>query len=135
VNTRNLRTRFVSRNHCVPDRRSRRFFALLFVVLLFASALLAGSKKTQDYGLVFGTVWSAQNQAVQGVTIKIRRANEKKARWTLISDHRGEFAQRVPAEKADYVVWAELPRHKGPVAETTVHIESNERADIGLHLK
>ena len=38
----------------------------------------------------------------------IRRADQKKAKWELNSDHSGEFAQRLPAGKADYVVWADM---------------------------
>jgi len=78
---------------------------------------------------------------VHGVKVKIRRVNEKKARWELYSDHSGEFAQRLPAGKTDYVVWADLKDYKLPSGkhlragpEVTVHIENDERADIGLHL-
>ena len=125
---------------CLQARRLRFFLALACVLALLAPALFAGEKaagkKSQRYefALIFGTVWSASDQSAPGVTVKIRRADDKKARWTLVSDRRGEFAQRVPVGPADYIVWAELPKHKAPVAETSVHIDSNERADIGLHL-
>ena len=59
----------------------------------------------------------------------------------LYSDHAGEFAQRVPAGKADYIVWVDtkdyrLPsgKHLKPGTEVTVHIEKDERSDLGLHL-
>jgi hypothetical protein len=59
-----------------------------------------------------------------------------------MSDHSGEFAQRLPAGKADYVVWADTKGLKllngkklALAPEVTVHIQSDERADIGLHLK
>ena len=71
--------------------------------------------------------------------IKIRRADEKKARWELYSDLRGEFAQRVPAGAADYVVRAEPEQKKHAPRfapdEVRVHIEGEERHDISLHLK
>ena len=91
------------------------------------------------YALIEGTVWDAANQPLYGARVQIRRAGEKKARWELTSDHRGEFAQRVAAGKADYVVSAEVPKAKGgklvvPV-EVTVHVESDERIDASLHLK
>ena len=77
-----------------------------------------------------------------GVKVRIRRADQKKARWELYSDHNGEFAQRLPAGKADYVVWADAKGMKSlngkslePGAEVTVHIQAEERADIGLHLR
>jgi len=89
----------------------------------------------KDYALIYGTVWNAQNHPAAGVKIKIRRAGEKKARWELMSDRNGEFAQRVPPGKADYVVWADIkmPRKK-PQPAVTVHVENDERVDFGLHL-
>jgi len=76
------------------------------------------------------------------VKVKIRRADQKKAKWELYSDHNGEFAQRLPPGQADYLVWADVKGYKSPVnrplqagQEVKVHIENDERADIGLHLK
>jgi hypothetical protein len=96
------------------------------------------TKNSAPYALIFGTVWDAQGRPAYGIPIKIRRADQKKAKWELLSDHRGEFAQRVPAGKADYIVWADIKPKKGqkdakPI-ETTAHIENDERIDIGLHL-
>ena len=100
-----------------------------------------GPDKPQPYALIFGTVWDPDGHTVYGVKVKIRRANEKKARWELYSDHRGEFAQRLPAGNADYIVWADVKdvklasgRKLKPCPEITVHIENDERSDIGLHL-
>lgn len=106
----------------------------LFVIAPIANSKDKSQKRPPDYALIFGTVWSADTKLVQGATIKIRRKEKKKAEWVLTSDRRGEFAQRVPVGTADYVVWAELPKKKGPQAETEVHIDNNERADVGLHL-
>jgi hypothetical protein len=90
----------------------------------------------------FGTVWGPDNHPVYGIKIRIRRKDDKKPRWELYSDHSGEFAQRVPAGKADYLVWADLKGYKSSDnkqlrvgTEVTVHIENDERADIGLHLR
>jgi hypothetical protein len=97
--------------------------------------------KEKPYALIFGTVFDPDGRVVYGVKVKVRRASEKKVRWELYSDHRGEFAQRLPAGKMDYVVWADLKDYKLPSGkhlrggtEVTVHIENDERADIGLHL-
>jgi hypothetical protein len=90
--------------------------------------------KHPPYALIFGTVWSPEQRPVHGIKVKIRRAEEKKARWELVSDRRGEFAQRVPAGAAEYVVWAETRGHKGPKPEVKVRIENDERQDISLHL-
>jgi hypothetical protein len=98
-----------------------------------------GNKPEKPYALIFGTVWGPDNRPAYGVKIKIRREGEKKARWEQFSDHSGEFAQRVPAGKQDYVVWAD--GYKSPTGhplqaeEVKVHVDGDERADTGLHLK
>jgi hypothetical protein len=92
-------------------------------------------KKDPDFALIFGTVWGPDSRPVYGVPIKIRRADQKKARWETMSDHRGEFAQRVPTGKADYVILADIKRPKGKEKpQVTVHIQNNERVDTALHL-
>jgi hypothetical protein len=98
--------------------------------------------KPPDYALIFGTVWGPDDRPVYGVEVKIRVAGEKKARWKVISNHLGEFEQRVPVGKEDYVLWTDLKGYKNPAykhlqpgPEVTVHIEKDERVDTGLHLK
>jgi hypothetical protein len=89
----------------------------------------------QDYALIFGTVWGANDRPVGGVPIKIRRATDKKAKWELVSDSNGEFAQRVPPGKMDYIIQADIKTPKGqPKPEITVQIDDNERKNVGLHL-
>jgi hypothetical protein len=117
-----------------------------FTFILFALSLAAAgqaddrsaqnAKQKKPYALLFGTIWGADQRPLTGVRIKIRRVDQKKGKWDLISDSRGEFAQRVPPGKADYLVTAELKHKKGsqPV-ETKVHVENDERVDFGLHLK
>jgi len=119
---------------------------LLIVLLLptFSSqqGLLAASKpKGKPYALIAGTVWGPDDRPVYGVTVKIRRSKDKKAKWEVYSDHMGEFAQRVPAGESDYILWADLKRFKPAdgkqlrlVQEVTVHIYNDEREDTGLHL-
>jgi hypothetical protein len=96
----------------------------------------------QPYAVIFGTVWGPDDRPLYGIRIRIRRASEKKSRWELYSDHSGEFALRVPAAKADYVLWADLKGYKSPSGvelhpgdEVTVHVEYDERVDTGVHLK
>jgi len=120
------------------------FFAALGTRLLPAASASPAAqrlKPTDPYALIFGTVWGPDNHPVYGITVKIRRLPDKKPTWEVYSDHAGEFAQRVPAGKADYVVWADLkgvktkdgqPLHLRE--EVPVHVEYDERADIGLHL-
>lgn len=88
-----------------------------------------------DYALIYGTVWGPDDRPVAGVPIKIRRASDKKAKWELMSDRRGEFAQRVPVGTQDYIIQADVKTPKGtPKPETTAHIDNNERTDVSVHL-
>jgi hypothetical protein len=104
------------------------------------SIFAADSKHEKPYALIFGTVWGPDSRPLYGIKIKIRRESDKKARWEVFSDHSGEFAQRVPAGKQDYVVWADLKRVTSATGkplhaeEIKVHIDNDERADIGVHL-
>lgn len=83
-----------------------------------------------------GTVWGPNDQPVAGVPIKIQSVTGKKAKWELVSDRQGEFAQRVPVGRQDYSIQAEVKAPKGePKPEITVQIEDNERKDVSLHLK
>ena len=100
-----------------------------------------GNANSKPYALIFGTVFDPDSHTLYGVKVKIRRANEKKAGWELYSNHTGEFAQRVPPGPADYVVWADVKGYKlvdgrrvQPGPEVKVHIDADERSDIGLHL-
>lgn len=132
--------------------RSCRFSHLLlicvFAGLCFGSvvcpvAASAGKKKSEKpYALIFGTVWGPDNRPLYGVRVRIRRADQKKPKWELYSDHNGEFAQRLPSGKAEYLVRADLKGYKSPNGkqlqagpEVSVQIENDERADMGLHLK
>ncbi len=105
---------------------------------LHASPQSSSSNKNsadKDYALIFGTVWGPDSHPVPGVPIRIRRASEKKFRWEQVSNRTGEFAQRVPVGKQDYVIEADIKTPKGvPKPEAKVHIDDNERQDVGLHL-
>jgi hypothetical protein len=127
------------------------FLSFLFLLLVlcaiapeFTAHAISGPKKlkpTDPYALIFGTVWGPDNHAVYGVKVLIRRQGDKKPSWEVYSDHAGEFAQRVAAGKDDYLVSADLKgikSHDGKpvhlVEEVPVHVEYDERVDIGLHL-
>ncbi len=119
-------------------------FAALSLQLSPLANAAPGPKKlkpTDPYALIFGTVWGPDDHPAYGVKIKIRLASDKKPKWELYSDHRGEFALRVAAGKNDYIVGADLKGVKTTdghpvhlVEEVPVHIEYDERVDIGLHL-
>jgi hypothetical protein len=110
--------------------------ALGLAILVFSPYPQSSSHPSmKDYALIYGTVWSAGGHPVSGIPIKIRRAADKKPKWELISDRSGEFAQRVPAGAQDYIIQADVKTPNGqPKPEVTVHIDDNERKDVGIHL-
>jgi hypothetical protein len=120
--------------------------AALFLLPAFRSQsglLTAQKSQGKPYALIAGTVWGPDDRPVYGVSVKIRKGTDKpkKVRWELYSDHMGEFAQRVPAGEADYILWADLKSFKPAdgkalhlVQEVTIHVYNDERQDVGLHL-
>jgi hypothetical protein len=137
-----------------PDLRcvelSRKLFVIGVAALFLLPALgsqsgllTAQKSRGKPYALIAGTVWGPDDRPVYGITVKIRKGSDKpnKVRWQLYSDHMGEFAQRVPAGEADYILWADLKGLKSAdgkpvhlVHEVTVHVYQDERQDVGLHL-
>jgi hypothetical protein len=126
-----------------PPRTVGTLSVLLLVLLVCGAANSAppasfpqsAHNAKSDYALIFGTVWGADSRPVAGVPIRMRRASEKKFRWEMVSNTRGEFAQRVPPGTQDYVIQADIKTPKGqPKPETTVHVDDNERKDVSIHL-
>ncbi len=126
----------VSRNRVLAC--SAAFLLSVSVAAVLAAPQPQSSKSAdarKDYALIYGTVWGPDDHPVAGVPVSIRRASDKKAKWELVSDKNGEFAQRVPAGTQDYIVEANVKTAKGqPKPEVTVHIDNDERRDVGIHL-
>jgi hypothetical protein len=111
--------------------------ALATAFILFCPPLLADTKPhaLAPYALLFGTVYGPDQRPAYGIRILIRRADHKKTKWELISNHQGEFAQRVPAGKADYVITAEIKTPKSQAKPAlTIHVDNDERKDFVLRL-
>ena len=123
----------------ITDRRPLiRSLALFLAIANVAVCVRADSRQhaRDPYALLFGTVYGPDQRPEYGVHIKIRRADQKRPKWELMSDHQGEFAQRVPAGEADYVITADVKTSKGqPKPEVTIHVDNDERKDFVLHLK
>jgi hypothetical protein len=102
-------------------------------------------KKT-DYGVIFGTAYGPDDRPMYGVRITIHPLGKKHPSWEVISDHRGEFAQRVPPAPADYLVTGQAEvapilngkpqtsKKKRLKGEARVHIDGAEWRDFSLHL-
>lgn len=102
--------------------------------------------KKKDYGVIFGTAYGPDDRPMYGVRVMIHPVGKKHPSWELYSDHRGEFAQRVPPTPADYLVTGEAEvapvengkpqtsKKKRLKGETKVHIDGAEWHDFSLHL-
>lgn len=118
------------------------------VALLVSSAFaFKGQKKEQPYGLISGTVYGPDDRPLYGVRIQIHPVGKKHPAWDLISDHRGEFAQRVPINPSDYEVIGVVelapmvdgkpqPSRKQRVQDIRkVHVDKDVIQDISLHMR
>ena len=139
-------------------QRRIRSMAACVVLCLFAALSLAQvtdqeqekekpKKAEKPYALIFGTAYGPDDRPLYGVKITIRPQTKKHPSWDLMSDHRGEFAQRVPPGPADYLVHGEaeyaplgddgkmqLSKKKRLKGDAKVHVEGEERLDISVHL-
>lgn len=125
----------------IRDCYASALLSWLILIAPFAIARNAAAPQSSsnpnrhDYAIIYGTVWGPDDHPLAGVPIKIRPASAKKAKWDLVSDHNGEFAQRVPAGRQDYVIEADIKMPKGRAKpQVTAHIDNDERQDIGIHL-
>ena len=107
--------------------------ACMLATLCLPAAADSKQHEREPYAVLFGTLYGPDERPAYGVKIKIRRADQKKPKWELISNHQGEFAQRVPAGKADYIITADVKQNPKP--ELTVHVDNDERKDFVLHMK
>ena len=107
--------------------------SVLFLACFVApvNARSSDREKPQPYAVIFGTVWDPDGHPLYAVKVKIRRANEKKPRWELYSNHTGEFAQRLPAGKADYIVSADVKGLQAALGQT---VEAGRRSDRAYRL-
>jgi hypothetical protein len=127
--------------------------AVLFACLLVSAAGFASGKSAKDddkkkenYGLIFGTAYGPDDRPLYGVRVIIHPAGKKHPSWELVSDHRGEFAQRVPPGPGDYEVSGAIDlvpvedgkpqnsKRRHLKGEAKVHIDDQERRDFSLHL-
>lgn len=128
-------TGFASLGFCLSFLMFLPLVSAVAVTSAAASPSQASAPINKDYALIYGTVWGPDGRRVPGIPLKIRRASDKKPKWELTSDGSGEFAQRVPPGAEDYVIQADVKVPKGHAKpEITVHIDNDERKDVGLHL-
>jgi hypothetical protein len=131
----------------IIDLRQRRLAGLCAVALLISSGFALNDKKKEQKpeGLIFGTAFGPDDRPLYGVKVHIQPVGKKHPDWDLVSDHHGEFAQRVPP--GDYEITGEaeiapiaegkpqLSRKKRVKINRTVHVEKDVEQDISLRLE
>ena len=130
----------------ITDERAKLALVLFIALFLMSATAQNKSDLRKHYGLISGTAYGPEDHPMYGVRVTIHRAGKKHPSWDLVSDHRGEFAQRVPPGPADYVIdgKAEVAPVKNGApdmhkklklkGETTVHIDGEEIEDVSLHM-
>src|ERR1041385_5216615 len=72
--------------------------AACLLLFLTISVPLSGRDKPKpkppQYALIFGTVWGPDDLPAYGIQVNIRRADQRKAKWHVYSNRRGEFGVR-----------------------------------------
>jgi hypothetical protein len=135
------------RKRVTIDSLRLRFATLCAVALLISSGFALNNKKRPEKptGLIFGTAFGPDDRPLYGVKVHIQPVGKKHPDWNLMSDHHGEFAQRVPP--GDYEVTGEaelapisdgkpqLSRKRRVKVNRVVHVEKDVEHDINLRLE
>ena len=111
------------------------FSGLVWLVgAMLLTAPIAGAQNAGSHAhdfLIFATVFTDEGFALPGAHVRVRRIDEKKAKWAATSDRRGEFAVRVP-EGAEYEMMVEASGFKPEVRKVDAREEN--RADLTIRM-
>lgn len=124
-----------SRRNPTTEGTSRALWPVLLVIALTLGPAAQAKEKLKkpQQAILAGGIYDEAGFALAGIRIEVRRPGEKKAKWEAMSDARGEFAVRVPAGRATYVVATASKKHLNQ--EQTVEIVSHERAEVLFRLR
>ena len=105
----------------------------LAVLLLCGLLSSAAGKKPEPYAIVAGTVFREDGFSLPGASVTLLPKDAPKAKkLEAVSDARGEFAFRIPAGAAAYVVKA--ARKGFQPAEKEASVSGEGRVDVTLIL-
>src|SRR5215475_1603525 len=107
---------------------------LASLVLLCVCGLAAGDKKPAAYAVVAGTVFRDPGFALPDAKVALMLQAEPKPKklQEYVTNHRGEFAFRVPAKEATYVLRASLKGYRPE--EKEAKISGEEHIDVNIVL-
>ena len=109
--------------------------ACVLLCLIALTAALGAEKPKKPYAVVAGTVFREPGFALPGaeVTLDVNPSKPKSKPMKAVSDSRGEFAFRVPAQEARYIVKV---RAKGfEPQEKEASVSGEQRLDVFFQLK
>lgn len=107
----------------------------VLVAFLFCAAPSAAKEKASPpaYALLVGSVFSELGRSLAGIEVTIRRSEDQKPKWRAVSDRRGEFAVRLPAEPAAYLVSTRSRDYQDQ--DQTIEVRGEDRISLFLRLK
>jgi hypothetical protein len=103
---------------------------LQFFTVGVISTTHAQQKPSYTDCILYGNVFTADGHLFTGADVHVRRATDKKPKWEVTSDRRGEFAIRVPPG-SDYVIEIKA---KGFVTQQQTVTAQTGRQDLVFHM-
>jgi hypothetical protein len=83
------------------EPRGLKIALVLLIACLLSSAVAQKQDLRRHYALIFGTAYGPDDRPLYAAKVKVYQAGKRHPKWELTSDHRGEFAQRVPPGPAE----------------------------------
>jgi Carboxypeptidase regulatory-like domain len=96
-----------------------------------AGAQNASGSRAHDF-VIFTTVFTDQGFALFGARARVRREEDKKFKWEAMSDHRGEFAIRVP-QGTEYEMTIEARGFKPETRK--IDTRQDNRTDLTIRME
>lgn len=116
--------------------------AALAVLLAAGAAFSFAAPKTDDFGLIVGTVFRPNGFSFPGVEVRLEATPEPDASGKLpkklkpqktVTSPRGEYSFRVPAKPMRYTLSVKAPGYQ-PMTKSAV-IQADERVDVTFLLE
>jgi hypothetical protein len=107
--------------------------ALLAAMATSAPATAVSKKdRKEPKAVIAGTTFTQEGFSLPGVSITVTPQGERKPKWRVTSDARGEFAVSVPAARGTYLVATDSSDHENQ--SETVEIYGEQRVDLIFRL-
>lgn len=123
-------TRTTTKSESIPHRRA---VLLAAVLTLASSAAMAVQRAEAPYVVIGGTVFDQRGFSLRGATLTaVLKGDPKAKKLQTVSDARGEFAFRVPAQSATWILRAAMKGFQA--AENEASVDGKARTDVTFQL-